>query len=121
MSHFFPSAWPGLDRRPDFCAGVVMSEIERVAQVICLWDGGDWDGVLGSRECSRDRYRAMAHAAREALDAYRADEKRKNCKHDRRTGGGSIGESGSHSYWHCSDCGASYDSRDAVGIAPDTK
>lgn len=45
-----------------------MSEmIERVAKAICLWDGADWDGTLGSRECSRNRYRDTARAAIEAM------------------------------------------------------
>lgn len=40
--------------------------IERVAKAISLWDSNDWDGLLGSRECVRDRYRSMARAAIEA-------------------------------------------------------
>lgn len=45
-----------------------MSEmIEKIAQAISLWDGDDWNGVLGSRDCSRNRYRDMARAAIEAM------------------------------------------------------
>lgn len=98
-----------------------MSEIEITAQAIALWDGADWHGRLGSRECSRDRYRAMARAAIEALDTCRAEEKRKNCKHLRKFGGGSIGESGAHSYWRCHDCGESYDSRTFDAVSTQTE
>jgi|GEM_PF-4895449 len=52
-----------------------------------------------------------------ALDANRANEKRTNCQHIRRTGGGGCGDGGSYHYWICHDCGASYDSRPAVGNA----
>lgn len=41
--------------------------VERVAQAIALWDGTEWGGFLGSRECSRNRYRDMARAAIEAM------------------------------------------------------
>lgn len=40
-----------------------MTPVEKVAEAICLWDGGEWYGYLGSRECSRNRYRDMARAA----------------------------------------------------------
>jgi hypothetical protein len=41
--------------------------VDKVAQAISLWDGDDWNGILGSRECSRNRYRAMARAAIAAM------------------------------------------------------
>ena len=43
------------------------SMIDRVAKAICRWDGEDWNGPLGSRDCSRNRYRAMARAAIKAM------------------------------------------------------
>jgi hypothetical protein len=53
-----------------------------------------------------------ASAAIEAADAYRAEEKRRSCKHERRIGTGCVGSDGSGwSTWYCQECGASYDSR----------
>lgn len=47
----------------DLPAGVTQEMVEAAATQISLWDGCEWDSFLGSRECSRNRYRDMARAA----------------------------------------------------------
>jgi hypothetical protein len=84
-----------------------MTEIERVAQAIqakCV--------ERGYRGCPAPLVHHVAGAAIEAVNAYRAEEKRKNCKHFNRIGNGYAGSDGSSwSAWSCQSCGASYDSR----------
>lgn len=50
--------------------------IERAAEAICLADGIDWNGVLGRREISRNRYRGLARAAEAALTSSVPSEER---------------------------------------------
>lgn len=84
-----------------------MSELDAVVKAI--WEAECIPPVIDGD--LQGWQQSVARAAISALDAYRAEEKRKNCKHPRRIGGGAVGESGSYSYWLCQDCGASYDSR----------
>jgi hypothetical protein len=87
-----------------------MSEIDRVAKALCedkLWLGAFEQETPGNQ----DAWRGQAQAAINAVDSFRDEQRRKNCTHPRKFGGGAVGESGSYSYWHCQDCGASYDSR----------
>jgi hypothetical protein len=85
-----------------------VTDIECADEAACKLDGMFRDIF------NQEERRELIYVIITASDAHRAEEKRKNCKHLRKTGGGSIGESGSHSYWHCHDCGASYDSRAPV-------
>lgn len=85
-----------------------MSEIERADEAACKLDGMFRD-IFNQQE-----RRDLIYVIITASDAYRAEQKRKNCRHLNRFGGGGIGESGSHSYWRCPECGESYDSRAAL-------
>lgn len=75
--------------------------------------------MMGLRELFADHYWDTFEADKDlvmkhidAVLALEAAEKRKNCKHFNRTGTGCVGSDGSGwSTWHCSECGASYDSR----------
>ena len=95
-----------------------MTEIERVKKAV----RDEW----GSRLCKLDDFAKrpceyiigepcacldVARAVIAAVDTYRDEEKRKNCQHPRRWGGGGADPGASYSYWHCQDCGASFDSR----------
>lgn len=88
-----------------------MTEIDRADEAACKLDGMFRD--IFNQEERRD----LIYTIITASDLYRAEVKRKNCKHLSKVGGGSVGDSGSHSYWRCNDCGASYDSRVAVSGA----
>lgn len=81
-------------------------EIKRADEAACKLDGMFRD--IFNRQERHD----LIYVIITASDAYRAEEKRKNCKHFNRTGTGSVGSDGSGwSTWYCSECGASYDSR----------
>jgi hypothetical protein len=86
-----------------------MSEIEQVARALLAHqvDTGQCDPDI-----SWTSFEGEARAAIRALDAFRAEEKRRTCKHLNRTGTGSLGSNGfGWSTWYCQECGASYDSR----------
>jgi hypothetical protein len=87
-----------------------MSEIERVAWAIvhATFDEDEARGISG--ELLRVTYIPLARAAIEALDGYRAEEKRRTCMHYRKTGSGGTGPQAWFT-WRCPDCGESYDSR----------
>lgn len=93
-----------------------MSEVDVVAKAIDeavqKWQPGSSQPIKGM----------AAQAAIAALDIYRAEEKRKNCKHPSKFGTGSVGGDGTiWSTWYCRDCGASYDSRTALVSPADGK
>lgn len=78
-----------------------MSEIMTVAKAMAEAAGFCWEN------CAQSQWERDAEAGIRALDAYRAAEKRKNCKHPRKTGTGMVGSDGSSYHdWHCPDCGA---------------
>lgn len=53
-------------------------------------------------------YLPQARIAIAAVDAFREEEKRKNCRHYNKFGNGSVSFDGSSSFsWYCRDCGAS--------------
>jgi hypothetical protein len=87
-----------------------VSEIEAADEAACKLDGMFRDIF------NQDERRDLIYVIITASDAYRAEEKRKNCNHIRKIGGGGIGANmgTSYSFWHCQDCGASYDSRKPV-------
>lgn len=63
----------------------------------------------------------VARAAIAALDAYRAEERRKNCQHLNKTGTGMVGSDGSSYYdWYCRDCHASGHSETPARPATET-
>jgi len=72
-----------------------MTEIDRADEAACKLDGMFRD--IFNQEERRD----LIYVIITASDAHRAEEKSKNCKHLRKTGGG---KSGSWDYWHCQDC-----------------
>lgn len=89
-----------------------MAEIEIVAEAIRL------RGIERGHPIHPVMTHHLAAAAIEAMDAYRAEEKRRTCKHFNRTGTGCVGSDGfGWSTWHCSECGASYDSRTPTLVA----
>jgi hypothetical protein len=66
MQHHYNGACYGVCG--EFMADAMSDDkIERMAEAIAKWDGTDWHDQLGRRECSRDRYRAMARAAADAM------------------------------------------------------
>jgi hypothetical protein len=44
----------------------MIDTIELMAMAIAKQDGSEWDGQLGGRECSRNKYRDLARAAQAA-------------------------------------------------------
>jgi transposase-like protein len=82
-----------------------MSEIEHVAEAIRQSEDYWWNR---EDEPEDGLAETLARVAIKALDAYRAEEKRKNCKHMNAMG--SSGTGNARSRWSCPDCGASYDS-----------
>jgi hypothetical protein len=53
-------------------------------------------------------YLPQARIAITTVDAFREEEKRKNCRHYNKFGNGSLSSDGSSSFsWYCKDCGAS--------------
>jgi hypothetical protein len=101
-----------------------MTEMEVVAIAICksrTCEGINccqWPAQGGRTQCpvKAGGYDDAARDAIAALDTFRAAEKRRNCKHHNRYGTGCVGSDGSGwSTWFCQECGASYDSRAAVG------
>jgi hypothetical protein len=104
-----------------------MTEIELVAIAICksrTCEGVSccqWPAQGGRLQCpvKAGGYDDAARDAIQALDIFRAAEKRRNCKHSSRYGMGCTGIDGAGwSTWFCSECGASYDSRAAVQSLP---
>ena len=97
-----------------------MTEIELVAIAICksrTCEGADccqWPANGGRIQCpvKNGGYNDAAKEAIQALDTFRAAEKRRNCKHHSCVGTGYLGSDGSGwNTWFCQECGASYDSR----------
>lgn len=77
--------------------------VERVAKAM-----RDVDPLARGYRGDWPAYVTTAKAAIAATDAFRREENRKNCHHDRRVGNGSLSSDGASSYqWFCPECGAS--------------
>jgi transposase-like protein len=93
-----------------------MSEAEAVGRAMAEAAGFCWD------HCAQDQWKRDAEAGIRALDTYRAEQKRKTCKHNNRTGSGMVGSSGlSWTYWQCPDCGTTFDSRKSSPASQERK